>query len=181
MKGLADVASIIWSNFLGFDLIIFILAALNAYCCVVARRMAIRLHKTLHRTIFLPEQVLKNEDIRQSFENISEGELVDMRKKANGVYAIFVNTTGIFPLLGILGTVISLIPLVADMSNLQSNFFAALTSTFWGLVFAIAFKFLDGFFAPRVEENNTNISLYLKRHQNLLEEAPCETEASSSN
>ena len=82
-----------------------------------------------------------------------------MRQQALSAYALFANLTGIFPLMGILGTVISLLPMVMDMTNVQQNFFAALTSTFWGLVFAIIFKFMDGFLAAKIEENDKNVAL----------------------
>ena len=77
---------------------------------------------------------------------------------------LFVNLTGIFPLLGILGTVISLLGMVGDMTNVQDNFYGALTSTFWGLVFAIIFKFLDGIISAKIEDNEKNVQLYLERN-----------------
>lgn len=72
-----------------------------------------------------------------------------MRNRTGSLYSLFVNLTGIFPLLGILGTVISLLGMVGDMTNVQDNFYGALTSTFWGLVFAIIFKFLDGIISAK--------------------------------
>ncbi|MDR1619308.1 MAG: MotA/TolQ/ExbB proton channel family protein [Clostridiales bacterium] len=177
MSDWAGVFSVVWDNLLGYDIIIFLVACINACCYTTARKLAGGLHNKLHKTIFLPEHVLKNDEMKRAFQEVSEGELVAMRKRVNGIYAIYENLTGIFTLLGILGTVVSLIPMVEDLVNLRQNFFAALTSTFWGLVFGIAFKFLDGFLAPRMEENNSNISLYLERSQKLREEAPCETKA----
>ena len=73
--------------------------------------------------------------------------------------------TAVFPLLGILGTVISLLPMVSDMTNMQNNFFAALTSTFWGLVFAIGFKLCDAFLSSRMDDNDKNVNLLLSRAQ----------------
>ena len=71
------------------------------------------------------------------------------------------NITGIFPLLGILGTVVSLLGLVSDMNNVAGNFYGALTSTFWGLIFAILFKFLDGIISPEIESNEKSVLMYL--------------------
>jgi chemotaxis protein MotA len=51
------------------------------------------------------------------------------------------------------------------MSNLQDNFFAALTSTFWGLIFAIGFKLCDAFLSSRIEDNDKNVNLLLSRAQ----------------
>ena len=93
-----------------------------------------------------------------------------MRKRSESLYSVFVNVTAIFPLLGILGTVVSLLPMVADMADMQTNFFAALTSTFWGLVFAILFKLLDGFLSARMEDNDKAVDLLLQRRELLNEE-----------
>ena len=87
-----------------------------------------------------------------------------MRNRTGSLYSLFVNLTGIFPLLGILGTVISLLGMVGDMTNVQDNFYGALTSTFWGLVFAIIFKFLDGIISAKIEDNEKNVQLYRERN-----------------
>jgi len=166
MERFADIIIIIGSNLLGYDLVIFIVAFCTLCCYLVARWLSVKLHKILHHTIFLPEYVVKKKEIAFA----SEMELIDMRKRANVFYAVYVNLTSIFPLLGILGTVISLIPMVSDIENMQQSFFVALTSTFWGLVFAIIFKFLDGFLSTRIEENANNIALYLERNKNISEE-----------
>ena len=94
---------------------------------------------------------------------------MELRKRSEGLYSIFANVTAIFPLLGILGTVVSLLPMVADMADMQQNFFAALTSTFWGLVFSIIFKLLDGFLTSRIEDNDKNVTLLLERRAALRE------------
>jgi chemotaxis protein MotA len=124
--------------------------------------------------VFLPEYALQKKTINP----MSEVDLVELRKRANGFYSVFVNLTSIFPLLGIFGTVISLLPMVSQIDSTQQSFFTALTSTFWGLVFAIIFKFLDGFLASRIDVNNNNIMLYLERKRSVPEETPCEAEAS---
>ena len=50
------------------------------------------------------------------------------------------------------------------MADMSQNFFSALTSTFWGLVFAIIFKLLDGFLVSRIEDNDKNVTLLLERN-----------------
>ncbi len=69
------------------------------------------------------------------------------------LYSLFTTAITIFPLLGMFGTVRALIglDLSGDMSLVQENFFAALTSTAWGIVFAIIFKICNAFIAPAVE------------------------------
>ena len=97
---------------------------------------------------------------------VDEERIVALRKHSEDLYSLFANVTSIFPLLGILGTVVSLLPMVSNLSDMQTNFFAALTSTFWGLVFAILFKFLDGFLASRMEDNSRSVELLLARRSN---------------
>lgn len=50
------------------------------------------------------------------------------------------------PLLGTLGTVISLINSSMNSSELQGSFLFALTSTLWGLIMALICKFLESLF-----------------------------------
>ena len=50
------------------------------------------------------------------------------------------------------------------MADVQGNFYGALTSTFWGLVFAIVFKLLDGVVSAKIEDNEKNVQLYLERN-----------------
>ena len=167
-----SVLQVIGHNLLGFDLIIFIAAALNGICYVYTRRFADTLYRQLHMLVFVPSRRRDPEAVAEAIRAVDEEEVVALRKRAESLYSVFVNVTAIFPLLGILGTVVSLLPMVADLSDMQTNFFAALTSTFWGLVFAIVFKLLDGFLAARMEDNDTSVSL-------LLERRACEDEVAA--
>ena len=70
-------------------------------------------------------------------------------------YTLFVTMISIFPLLGILGTVIGLLGLdlaSGDMDNIKNNFFIALTSTAWGIIFSVIFKVAHAWIADNVEE-----------------------------
>lgn len=162
---------IIGSNLFGFDWIIFLVAAGNGVCCYFARLYAGQLDRKLNMLVFVPSHKHDPEKVARAIRNIDEGAVVSLRKKSEAFYSVFANLTAIFPLLGILGTVISLLPMVAEMADMSQNFFAALTSTFWGLVFAIAFKLLDGFLAARIEDNDKNVKLLLERRQLLKDEA----------
>ena len=165
-----SVWQIIGKNLLGFDLIIFIVAALNAVCYYFARVYTIQLSKKLNMVVFVPSYKHDPEKLAKLVRDLDEGEIVALRKRSESFYAVFSNLTAIFPLLGILGTVVSLLPMVANIANMQQNFFAALTSTFWGLVFAIIFKLLDGFLSARLEDNDKNVTLLLERRELLKEE-----------
>ena len=160
-----SVFQVILRNLLGFDLIIFVAAALNGACYYFARKNAIALSHKLHVTVYGPSRRIDPESVVRTIRDIDEERIVAMRKRSESLYSVFVNVTAIFPLLGILGTVVSLLPMVSEMADMQTNFFAALTSTFWGLVFAILFKLLDGFLSARMEDNDKAVNLLLERRE----------------
>ncbi len=160
MTRFQQIAQAIAANFFGFDFIIFIAAAANAVLAAFAMKEAARLRAKLHLEIFAPEGVRARERAVKEFDELSAPVLAAMRTRAQRLYSLFVNITGIFPLLGILGTVVSLIPMVDGLVSLEANFFAALTSTFWGIVFAIIFKLADGFIGARMEENEKDLALW---------------------
>lgn len=71
------------------------------------------------------------------------------------IYTLFITSISIFPLLGMLGTVIGLLGLdltTGDMENIRANFFIALTSTAWGIIFSVIFKVLHALIADYTEE-----------------------------
>jgi len=93
--------------------------------------------------------------------DMSADELLSCRKVANSFYAVFCNLITIFPLLGMLGTVISLIPMVNQIGNLSTGlFFGALTSTFWGILCAIAGKLEDALISPKIDDNELYMDHY---------------------
>ena len=164
-----SVFQVILKNLLGFDLIIFVAAALNGVCYYLARRNANALYRKLHMIVFVPSRRSDPESVSRAIRDIDEEQVVAMRKRSESLYSVYVNVTAIFPLLGILGTVVSLLPMVSELADMQTNFFAALTSTFWGLVFAILFKLLDGFLSSRMEGNDKAVNLLLERRELLAE------------
>ena len=165
-----SVFQVIKQNLLGFDLIIFVAAALNLVCYCFACKSANRLDRRLNIRVFIPSRRRSPESVSQAIRDIDEEKVLAMRKRSESLYAVFVNVTAIFPLLGILGTVVSLLPMVSELTDMQTNFFAALTSTFWGLVFAILFKLLDGFLSSRMEDNDKAVDLLLQRRERLDED-----------
>lgn len=98
--------------------------------------------------------------------------LQEKQRKTNFSYTLFENITSIFPLMGILGTVISLIPMVNEISssvNQTNLFFAALTSTFWGIIFAIVFKAVNGLLQAELDFCNKLTDLYFERNSLLFD------------
>ena len=159
-----SVFKVIFGNLLGFDMLILLAAAVNGAVCYAARREALRLYNTMHQTKYVPSWRAAPGAAAESLRAVDEEVVISMRNRSERLYSIFINITGVFPLLGILGTVVSLLPMVANLADMQQNFFAALTSTFWGLVFAIVFKLLDGFLLSAViEDNDKSVTLFLAR------------------
>lgn len=158
-----EVIQVIKNNLLGFDLIIFAAAVLNFIIYCLAKKYTNNLYKMLHMAVYIPSRRRNPEKIAEDVRNIDEEEVASLRKQSESLYAVFMNITAIFPLLGILGTVVSLLPMVSDMVNMEMNFFSALTSTFWGLVFAIIFKLSDGFLSSKIEDNDKSVTLFMER------------------
>ncbi|MGI6248483.1 MAG: MotA/TolQ/ExbB proton channel family protein [Acutalibacteraceae bacterium] len=76
-------------------------------------------------------------------------------RSLNLVYTLFTTLISIFPLLGMFGTVLGLLGLdltKGDMENIRNNFFIALTSTAWGIIFSVIFKVANAFISDFVEE-----------------------------
>ncbi|MBR6044960.1 MAG: MotA/TolQ/ExbB proton channel family protein [Ruminococcus sp.] len=159
-----DFFSVIFINFIGFDMIIFIVAVVNGVFYHFAKRATNELYEMMHLTVFVPGSAQSQEEARTAVSELRETEVVKKRDLMGRLYSVFVNLTGIFPLLGILGTVSSLLGLVKDMTDVEGSFYGALTSTFWGLVFAITFKLLDGVISAKIEDNEKTVALYLARN-----------------
>ena len=78
--------------------------------------------------------------------------LYDWTRRALSVFTTLIS---IFPLLGMLGTVFGLLGLdlaTGDMENIKANFFVALTSTAWGIIFSVIYKLLYSWFAEYIDE-----------------------------
>lgn len=92
----------------------------------------------------------------------------DLAKRLNTAYNFFTTMITIFPLLGMLGTVQSLIALnlaTEEIAQLQTHFFDALTSTAWGIIFAIGFKLTNSFIEYRIISQ-------IETAQKILEDEP---------
>lgn len=158
-----EVIQVIKNNLFGFDLIIFVAAVMNLIVYCFAKKYTDKLYKKLHMAVYVPSRRRDPDRIAEDVKRVDEEEVASLRKQSESLYAVFMNITAIFPLLGILGTVVSLLPMVSDMANMELNFFTALTSTFWGLVFAIIFKLLDGFLSSKIEDNDKSVTLFMER------------------
>lgn len=165
----ASLISVIVENFKKFDFLIFILAVINTVLLLFASSYSNRLNRMMNPNCWLPggNNVLNR--IRNQFkhraETATEMEAVLLRRKMNTFYSLYENVTTIFPLMGLLGTVVSLLPMVSSMGEAETGlFFSALTSTMWGIIFAIIFKGCNGFIAGRLEDNDRSVETYLQRN-----------------
>lgn len=98
--------------------------------------------------------------------------LRDSTCKASMAYSFFANTTAVFPLLGILGTVVSLMNL-SGTDDLSANFSSALLTTFLGLVAAIIFKLMDAGLAPRLERALDESDYLIHQHDKERRSTQC--------
>ena len=89
----------------------------------------------------------------------------EMYYNLNIPYTIFNAIVSIFPLLGMLGTVLALLSLDISESteSMKNNFFQALDTTMWGIVFAAIFKFANSFVQTFVEAQISKAKLLLEK------------------
>ncbi len=138
------------TGFFKFDFIIFIVFAANTVFLKKYIASAKKLNKYFIISGSKANKRRKKYNMKQNGA-LDEDEIRNLRKSAVIWNNIFVNVTSLFPLLGILGTVWSLLNMLDSDANFDSGFYAALTSTMWGLVFAIIFKAAESYPASILE------------------------------
>lgn len=170
-----NIISIFAKSFFKFDIIILILAAVNVYIYLELRKTTDRLYRHFNpydRTRNLSENGRKNlKNATKDAKQLTENELLDIRETMNSLYSWYVNLTTMFPLLGMLGTVVALIPMVNSIGTGDvSNFFSALTSTAWGIIMALVFKTLDATVSYKIEDNekHTEYLMFPKEDKEAL-------------
>lgn len=81
----------------------------------------------------------------------------EVRAKLGWWYTFFLTMISVFPLLGMFGTVAALLNLdfsdiAGSLDNVKTDFFHALTSTAWGIVFSVLFKLLNAWLFYDIED-----------------------------
>lgn len=120
---------------------IILLGIVNGAVFFLARQAITRLRRLVHP---LAHYDFKD---RQSY---SGNELVALSDRAAQLYTVYTNITAVFPLLGIFGTVCSLLGL-SGTEDISIHFSTALDTTVWGLIFAIFYKVLDSALSSKLD------------------------------
>lgn len=137
-------------NLLGFDLMIVALGGFNFWVMYRAFNAAKELVKKLGTDGVSQADMRRGKASKA--ERLTDEEIIAMRNRAENLYTLYVNISAVFPLFGILGTVIALIGMQDGLGAMDSGFLMALTSTFWGLVFSIIFKFCQTIVENKLDE-----------------------------
>lgn len=87
--------------------------------------------------------------------------------KINERFKLFVSLSEIFPLLGILGTLIGLIQYRGQIANLKASFAAAIVTTIFGIVFAVIFKVIEGFMLGDIDFIKERMVFYQDLHSKV--------------
>lgn len=140
----------LFSNIIGFDAIILLLGIFNGWVLYRAYIAAKKLYDDLNTDGLCQADMRKN--MKKNGKRLMDKEIITLRNKAEEWYTWYVNISAVFPLLGILGTVIALIGMQDGFMDNDSSFLLALTSTFWGLVFSIIFKSLQTIIEAKLDD-----------------------------
>ena len=150
-------------NLFQFDWLIWVMAVVNGWAYYRARVETNTIYE--HFNLVDPTVNL-NDEAKEALKSCTKGgekklkasELLRHREEMNKWYAVYSNITTMFPLMGMLGTVCSLIPMVNAIGTETTGlFFSALTSTFWGIVAALIFKGLDFTISYKIEDNEKHM------------------------
>ena len=161
---------LIFSNMLKYDIIIVLLAIVNVIVIIKLRQHSDNLYELINPTVYIPINQLLKETRSEHKGKTNLHYMRLLKEKETRYYNIFLSITGIFPLLGILGTILSLLKIITySNAEVMTNFSSALTSTFWGLIFAIAFKGVNGLISSKIETNSEILSLLFTRIDESIE------------
>jgi biopolymer transport protein ExbB len=159
------MVQIILHNLMGYDLLILLLAVINATVIYPRTKgYSMLLKNQLQPKIYVPVSLLMERVKGKKEDKLNLNALIGMRSDEIQYYSIFSAINSAFPMMGMLGTILSLLNIVElSQQQVTLNFTIALTSTFWGLIFALAFKAVDATLYPMIEQNKENLKMLLER------------------
>ena len=164
--------------------------------CVIRMLMKYQALNNLHHEVerelggYVPSDVkvadkTLSADYQLKINLLKERQLKELFDKESAQYIVLSQLTGIFPLLGILGTVAGLMLNVSaeNAEQMMSSLNTALSSTLWGLFFAILLRTLDSYkLAPVVYLIESRFSDYETLYHNIqMEQASRELVNSGKN
>lgn len=162
-----DIMGIFINNLFGFDWIILLMAAGNFAVYMLTRSDIDRIYCHFNAQDYIANlsdeaKAALGKTTKTENSKLTASELLSYREKMNKRYALYTNLTTMFPLMGMLGTVVSLIPMVNSIGAESAGlFFSALTSTFWGIVWALVFKLLDASISYKIDDNEKHMEYML--------------------
>ncbi|WP_020526536.1 MotA/TolQ/ExbB proton channel family protein [Flexithrix dorotheae] len=132
-----------------FNLLIIVLAGLNTYFFFKANHEILQLKNDIlaGEDSLLEKLIQKRVGIQEDIEKrigTSFSKWENKYQQSTTWYYLFSNTISIFPLMGIAGTILGIIPALTDFSTVKPAFSLALTSTLLGVFFSIVFKLFEG-------------------------------------
>ena len=149
---------ILIQNLAGYDAIIFVAAIINCILFIRILKDLKIIDGHFKQTRFLQNELLayrlKIKKVDNSVEKLRGvlDRFTTIKHRLDQISVFYISLTSIFPLLGILGTVIALLNLTDFTNDIVSiNFSLALTSTFWGVLFGAISKFGEGFFTAKLD------------------------------
>lgn len=152
--------------FCGCDIyIIIVFAAINAWVWKKTKSMIDSTQK------FLRPISSRKRNIAASIE-INAQMLEDIEAKKQGIikwYTVYANITAIFPLLGILGTVASLVTISGD-DDMMDNLMVALGTTLIGVLCAIVCKAMDAWISAPIEQISDDITYITQRYDEPVQQ-----------
>ncbi len=141
------ITSTLFGNWL--NQLIFLAAVANTYFAYQAYKTVGELKTALFEGSSILDNLLKE---KLGGKAAVEQKILDgfahwetMYKAATKWFYLFTTLITVFPLMGIGGTVLGIIPAMADFSTISASFSLALVSTLLGVSFATLFKFVEGY------------------------------------
>lgn len=157
----------IFLNLLGYDALIIAAGVFSLYlyksCYDSSKKISSEFYITLGK------HHNPKEKIHEKKLDFTKEELDSIEQEHNKVINLFSkyeSIVSIFPFMGILGTVLSLMRVMdfSDSSIIMSSFSSALTSTFWGLVWAIISKLREGGLISLLNQNDSALNTAIERN-----------------
>lgn len=126
-------------------------------------------HEKIQAAIqFVTNKMHANPEVQKQFQNnavrINERSFYARTFKIETYASVMVTLVQVFPLLGILGTVLAIAQTAfqgqIDASNLSSAFVLAMDTTILGIAFSILFMIIESTFQPKIERIMTESQEY---------------------